>query len=248
MKKLIYGFFMSWGMFCSIPCPCKIWDEEARPMSLVCFPLIGTLMGALWVLIGFIVTKLNIGFLGAAVMAVFPYLVTGFIHLDGYMDCCDAILSRRDLAERQRIMKDSHTGAFAVICVCVLMMLSFASFAQIDLNTKFKALLFIPVATRACAAIAVMSLRPLGHSQYAVALNKRVKTGHKIAAVVLLVAAIALSVVCFGKAGICAAFAAAGYAIAAFYGFKQLDGMSGDISGYALTVGECVGVVALCVI
>ncbi|MBR6430626.1 MAG: adenosylcobinamide-GDP ribazoletransferase, partial [Oscillospiraceae bacterium] len=111
MKKVITGFFMSWGMFCAIPCPVKLWDEQARPMMLVCFPILGVLMGAIWTLLGFVLSKLQWGLFAAALMAVAPFLLTGFIHLDGFMDCCDAILSRRDLAERQRIMKDSHTGA-----------------------------------------------------------------------------------------------------------------------------------------
>ena len=36
--------------------------------------------------------------------------------------------------------------------------------------------------------------------------------------------------------------AAAGYVLAAAYGYRQLDGMSGDISGFALTLGELAGV------
>ena len=36
-----------------------------------------------------------------------------------------------------------------------------------------------------------------------------------------------------------------GYGLAAWYGFRQLDGMSGDISGFALTVGELVGAATL---
>ncbi len=30
MRGWIYGFFMTWGMFLSIPCPVRIWDEKAR--------------------------------------------------------------------------------------------------------------------------------------------------------------------------------------------------------------------------
>ena len=41
--------------------------------------------------------------------------------------------------------------------------------------------------------------------------------------------------------------AAAGYGLAVWYGFRQLDGMSGDISGFALTVGELWGAVTLAV-
>ena len=35
--------------------------------------------------------------------------------------------------------------------------------------------------------------------------------------------------------------AAVGYGLAVWYGFRNLDGMSGDISGFALTLGELCG-------
>ena len=45
MKTQITAFFMAWGMFLSIPCPAKIWDEKARPWQLVYLPLVGLLVG-----------------------------------------------------------------------------------------------------------------------------------------------------------------------------------------------------------
>ena len=112
------GFFMAWGMFCAIPCPRKVWDSEKYPRMLLSLPLIGLLIGALWALAGLLAVKL--GLLGAALMAVLPALLSGFIHLDGYMDCADAILSRRDRETRLRILKDSHVGSFAVIAFGIL--------------------------------------------------------------------------------------------------------------------------------
>ncbi len=67
--------------------------------------------------------------LRAVLLAAAPWLVTGFLHLDGYMDVCDALLSRRDLATRQKILKDSHCGAFAVICMVLLAAVQCALFA-----------------------------------------------------------------------------------------------------------------------
>ena len=29
MKSFFHAFFMCQSMFCAIPCPCKIWDEDA---------------------------------------------------------------------------------------------------------------------------------------------------------------------------------------------------------------------------
>ena len=104
--------------------------------------------------------------LRALLLAVCPWLCTGFLHLDGYMDVCDAVLSLRDLATRQRILKDSHCGAFAVICMVLLAMGQWSLFLAAE-DVSWLALLLIPAATRACAGLAVLGLRPMGTSQYA---------------------------------------------------------------------------------
>ena len=116
MSEWIYGLFMAWGMFLSIPCPCKIWDEKARPWQLVYLPVAGLLVGALWALAAYALGSFDrLPALRAAVLAALPFLLTGFLHLDGFMDCCDAIFSRRPLEKRREILKDSHVGSFAVI-------------------------------------------------------------------------------------------------------------------------------------
>ena len=46
------------------------------------------------------------------------------------MDVCDALLSRRDKQEKLRILKDPHTGAFAVISVVMLFIVNFLQLIQ----------------------------------------------------------------------------------------------------------------------
>ena len=116
MRDWVYGFFMAWGMFLAIPCPKKLWSETARRKMLVCLPLVGLLVGGIWAG-AWLLLRGAPGPVRAAVCAAVPWLVTGFMHLDGYMDVCDAVLSRRDLPTRRRILKDSHCGAFAVIAM-----------------------------------------------------------------------------------------------------------------------------------
>ena len=45
MREWITAFFMAWGMFLAIPCPCRRWDERARQKMLVCLPLVGLVVG-----------------------------------------------------------------------------------------------------------------------------------------------------------------------------------------------------------
>ena len=129
MGNWLDGFGMAWGMFLSIPCPAKIWDEKARPWQLVYLPLIGLIVGGVWVGVYFLPLPET---LHAALLAAAPWLVTGFLHLDGYMDVCDAVLSRRDLETRRKILKDSHCGAFAVICMVLLALAQWSAFLSAE--------------------------------------------------------------------------------------------------------------------
>lgn len=77
LKTQITAFFMAWGMFLSIPCPCKIWDEKARPWQLVYLPVAGLLVGTLWALAAYALGQLGrLPALRAAVLAALPFLLT----------------------------------------------------------------------------------------------------------------------------------------------------------------------------
>ncbi len=244
MRGWIYGFFMTWGMFLSIPCPVRIWDEQARGKMMVCLPLVGAVVGGLWALAAWLLGRIDCPApVQALVLAAVPWLTTGFLHLDGYMDVCDAVLSRRDLATRQKILKDSHCGAFAVIALGLLFLAQWSVFFTAG-TVALLPLWMIPVATRACAGLAVVSLRPMGTSQYA-NLDRKGRAGRQAALVAMILLAVGLPIIRLGGAGCAPLAAAVGYGLAAWYGFRQLDGMSGDISGFALTLGELVGAAVL---
>ena len=49
MGNWLDGFGMAWGMFLAIPCPLRRWNEKAREKMLVCLPLIGLIVGGVWV-------------------------------------------------------------------------------------------------------------------------------------------------------------------------------------------------------
>ena len=51
--------------------------------------------------------------------------------MDGFMDTCDAIFSRRDRETRLKILSDTHAGSFAVMGCAAVMILRTALFAEI---------------------------------------------------------------------------------------------------------------------
>lgn len=249
MKKLLKAFCMSFSMFCAIPTPFShVWEDSVRSLMLVVFPFVGTVIGGIWALAAFLLNKINCPpMFAAAVLALLPYLLTGGIHLDGYMDCCDAIFSRRPLEKKREILKDSHVGSFAVIALSMLLLISFASFASN--NGELWQLIIICTVSRACSAIGVSTLRPMGHSEYAGSFQKGISKGNIFALCAILIAAIAVSAYFFKTEGIIVSFATViGYAASTAYAFKNLDGFSGDVTGFGHTIAELCGVVVLTVI
>ena len=175
--------------------------------------------------------------------------------LSDFKEKCDAILSRRPLEERQRILKDSHTGAFAVISVVFLLMGFHAFFSSaLSISIDFVDLCLIPAVSRSASGLNVLLRRPMGTSQYAKGEGASDSKQKKKASAIILV-----QLILFSAAGLLLAsqplytlavtgvtFLGAQLAVA--LACRQLGGMNGDIAGFGIVWGELLGVLALAVI
>lgn len=169
MKKYLTGFLMAWGNFCSLPCPVKRWDSNHTSLMLGFLPLIGLVIGIVWAAAYFGLVYLGFPFFAVAFLITFlPFALCGFMHMDGFMDCCDAIMSRRPLEDRQRILKDSNTGAFAVVSM-IFLVLGYFCFLSTAVTTgiDFVNMIMIVVVSRSVAGLHVLICRPMQQSQYA---------------------------------------------------------------------------------
>ena len=236
MKTYFHAFAMCQSMFCAIPFPGNLWDEKARDKMLLFLPIVGLEMGALWACLAWLCDLLGLPTLvRGLVLAVFPFLVAGFIHLDGYMDVTDAVKSCRSLERRREILKDSHVGAFAVIGIVLLMIAQFAFLASVPEEGDFRILLFVPAISRCGSSLAVTVLKPMNTSQYA---DQKKPGSHVVVLLVMTAGFVAAGFWLCGKYGFVLLGALAGYGFALRKAYKSLDGMNGDISGYALTISE----------
>lgn len=87
------------------------------------FPVLGLIMGGIMGSLLYCLNEwTNLSSLALAfIVWVLPIILTGGIHLDGWMDTSDAYFSYQDKEKRLEIMKDPRAGAFAVISVIVLL-------------------------------------------------------------------------------------------------------------------------------
>ena len=243
MKSFLTALSMAMSMFCALPCPCPRWDEDLRSRMLLCLPMVGLVIGGLWTAAAWVLDLIGCpDLLRAAVLACLPWLLTGFLHLDGYMDCADAILSRRDLPTRQKILKDSHVGSFAVIALVLLALAAVALFAGADLHGRYWVQRVIPAGSRSSAAASIFSIPPMEGSSYG-ALSR--DPGGCAGMMLLAVALCVLAVLLCGLPGLGAAGTLLTTLLFIRRGVRQLGGMSGDISGMGITLGEVCGVAVL---
>ena len=246
--KYIKGFYMSLGMFCAIPLPYHFWDEKYAALMVASIPLIGIIVGVLW----WLATVLLMGvgtplMMTAAILTLVPFYIAGFIHLDGYMDTSDALLSYRPLEDKLRILKDPHVGSFAVVMLAILFLLQFAAIYTIAESGRFLALLIaVPVISRCCSALSILTLHHMPQSNYVSMLAQNIGTSHKIFVILVAVAAVAFSFMYARSIGLIVSAAVIfGHAGAMTKAFKGFKGISGDLLGYSLVIGELCGLIAL---
>ncbi len=248
MKNYLAALLMAFGSFSVIPVP-NVWREESKSKVILFLPLVGIVVGALWYLLAFLLLKAGVPFLAAALLAVFPYLVTGFMHLDGFMDCMDAIMSRRPVEDKHRILKDPASGTFAVAGFGVILLLGFASFFGILTGGAPMALVFAPAASRAAAGICILAITPIGHSQYAAMQDANGKYANMTVLAAMLFICLFLAFLLGGFQAffpvICASVVSFS---ASIYASRQFKGISGDVAGFSITLGDLASVILISII
>lgn len=126
---LLKSILVAISTYSAIPVPQFDWDDKYLRYAICCFPVVGLFCGGGLLLWNWLCGLLRIGpVLFAAVAVCLPLLITGGIHMDGYMDTVDALASHRDRERKLEILKDSTCGAFAVLYCSVYLLISFGLF------------------------------------------------------------------------------------------------------------------------
>ena len=258
MKKYFKGFLMAISMFTVIPLPRYEWDDEGGKNIMKFYPAIGLIVGIIW----YGVFRL-LNLLGASIMVttaitlITPFILTGMLHLDGYMDVCDALLSRRDKEEKLRILKDPHTGAFAVISVVMLFVVNFSALYTVinnsinnnsSINIKISAigLILIPIISRSLMGYLLLSKESMKGSSLGAFFKQGTGKVDKLILLTCLIISSIVAIVILGIYGLIMSLAM--ILVSTFLvnnATKEFDGMSGDSAGYGLVIAETIGLLIL---
>ncbi|MHB0856202.1 MAG: adenosylcobinamide-GDP ribazoletransferase [Anaerolineae bacterium] len=108
--------------------------EDAAPLgrAMAWYPLVGLLLGGLLALLAHLLSVLAgtptaTALLRAALVLAAWAGLTGLLHLDGWGDCCDGLLSTVPRERRLEILKDPRVGSFALAGVVLLLLVKLAA-------------------------------------------------------------------------------------------------------------------------
>ncbi|MCQ2047583.1 cobalamin synthase [Stutzerimonas stutzeri] len=216
-------------------------EPEQQGRSLLYYPVVGLLLGALLCLAAFVLDGAA-PLLQAALLLTLWVALTGGLHLDGLADSADAWLGGFGDRERTlQIMKDPRSGPVAVVVLVLLLLLKFSALLALLQAQQYSALLLAPVLGRA-ALPALFLLTPyvrpngLGH---ALAAN----LPHGEARGVL--ALVAVGCLLFGSGLVALSLAAVTFMLARRAMLRRLGGTTGDTAGALLELVECTVLVGL---
>ena len=248
--SFVKGFIMSLGMFSIFPVPKNNWQDNYMPMVIPSLPIVGAFIGIIWYGSTLILSKLTVPLPIQSVIVLFiPLILSGFIHADGYMDTLDAICSRKELEEKKKILKDAHTGAFAVIAIIGILLFQFCAVQTIlDAQKKFAVFAFIPIMSRCVAGIAVLNLHPVFETGYSASFRKNAKPLHTVFICSLTIVMFIIAL-CFPGISVMPLLveALAGLFVTA-YVYMQFRGISGDLCGCIITISEFAALLSMALI
>lgn len=240
MKNLLEGMVIAFAMYSKIPMPRVEWKKENMRYAMCFFPLVGAVIGVLVSLWKGMQEQFAFGtLLFACIGAVIPVLVTGGIHLDGFLDTVDALSAYASREKRLEILKDPHTGAFAIIFCGVYFVTTVGIYSDLSregiwmvgLGFVFSRILSgISVAWFPCAKNSGLAATFAAQAD-----KKRVRIVLAVEAVCVWIGMLARSPV----KGI--VMAGTGLAVWLYYrqmSQKKFGGITGDLAGWFLCMAE----------
>lgn len=235
-------FWLAVGFLSVLPTPSvgEVSAEDFRK-SRVWYPLVGALLGGLAALTALACRRLGLpaGVEAALVLAV-GLVATGFLHLDGLLDCADALLAPVTPERRLVILKDVHMGAFAFGVGALVFLIQWQLLAQ---RPHWSLLLCLPILSRA-AVLVPMTFWPYARKDGSGILAsvpwERKREGLWTIAGAVLLAAPAAWLFPFAALGVLVA----AVAVSGFASRRLNGGLTGDVYGAVIVLGELAGLLA----
>lgn len=232
------GFWIALQFLTVIPVPfCRNPRPRQIASALSFFPVVAIIIGGLVYLANWGLTAVFSPYVSAALTLAVWVLLSGAMHLDGLVDCCDG-LSGGTPARRLEIMADSRVGAYGIVGACLVLLLKYAALVSLPEAWRLETLLLVPV-LGAWAMILTLFLFPYARKDGLGQQFKAGANGWRLALVSLLTLAAAIGLARWW--GVVLMVISGTIALGMGFFFKaRLGGLTGDVYGAIKEVSEAI--------
>ena len=245
--KLFKAIAVAFAQYSRIPVPRFEWKEEDMRYSLSAFPLVGAVIGLVFLGVFRCAEHFALPDTAAALLlTAVPLMITGGFHVDGFMDVSDALSSFKSREEKLAILKDPHIGAFAVIRLAVCGLIYVASLITV-LASDGSSSLILGVASgfvlsRCLSAQSVLNFKSAKKEGMLYYEATAAAGGRKVNIIIVsILSAIALWFMAFFSwpaGGLLMAAALLSFIWYKHISYKEFGGITGDTAGYFVVICE----------
>lgn len=237
---IIKSFVSALSLYSKIPMPNLTYDEGDDKYSLCFFPVVGVIILLVVSLVMRLLPIIGINDIATRIIiCIIPIIVTGGIHIDGFMDVMDAMHSYGDKNKRLEILADPHIGAFCVIKLVELCGIWVASFMAIKESFILLAAIGF-IVSRALSGMALLCFKPARDTGMLIFTKSHADTAIcRIVLVIWIVMAMAGAYIIYGIKGISPfAISVLTFCYYRYKSSKDFGGITGDTEGCFLVMNE----------
>lgn len=223
------------------------FDEEFHK-TITYFPLVGLVLGVLIYIIGLVSGIFFDLFITSIIVTLALVILTGGLHIDGLGDTFDAIYSYRDKERMLEIMKDSRLGTNSLLAIMFLILLKIGFIYSIINNNLLWTVIFMPVVARLGVIVMMYkTVTPRENGMGNLFIGKASTSMFSIAILYTIILMIGISKLIFLASTFEAMMLISTIIILFIFNnllkkhiYKKIDGVTGDILGCTIELGELI--------
>ncbi len=233
-KMLIKSFIFSIQFLTIFPVKLKQINKKMVKSSTIFFPITGLLIGSLNYAFFFLLCKIMPLGLSLFFTVAFLYIITGALHVDGFSDTVDALMSCKKGKEFIKIMRDTKIGAGGTLAIVFNFLARFLILANMPSHNIAEALIFAPLLSR-------WHLSLLSNTFNYASVNGKGKdfiNKNTINFVISTASFVLLYIIFYKKLIYAVMICTLLILLSAYYFNKKLKGITGDILGFNCEISE----------
>ncbi len=128
-------------------------EEIGRSISY--FPIVGAIIGLILAGLNWLLGLLLPSAVVNGLLIVSLVVISGALHIDGFVDTCDGIAGHKTVEARWQVMHDSRAGAFGIVGAFLLLLVKYVSLSSVPETWLMATLVLMPVVSRWAMVYAV---------------------------------------------------------------------------------------------